>query len=192
MENGYLKLIIGPMFAGKTTALIAAAKDAKVSGKASMRISHVINVRDMDIEGKIEFKSHNDEVLGDVFACEKLKNVFGMKGYAEASHIFIEELQFFEDAFESVVLMVERDGKNVTAAGLDGSYMRTGFGRMLELIPFCDEVVKLVAKCSTDGCDRDAPFTKKTTGELDGDVVDVGGADKYSAVCRKHYLWCLI
>ena len=176
------------MFAGKTTALIAAAKDSRIKGEVSMRISHIINVRDVDEEGKIEFKSHDNEVLGDVFACEELAHVFGTKGYAKASHIFIEELQFFEDAFESVVSMIERDNKKVVAAGLDGNYKRKGFGRVLELVPFCDKVVKLVAKCGIEECDHNAPFTKKIAGRLDEDVVvEVGGADKYIPVCRTHF-----
>lgn len=186
MDNGFLKLIIGPMFAGKTTELIQEAK--KVSTEISLRISHSINFRDVDDEGKIVYHSHANEVLGNVFCFDKLSDIRKFKGYAKVEWIFIEELQFFEDCYEEVVKMVDLDGKKVVAAGLDGNFMREGFGRMLELVSMADEVVKKTAVCGVDGCDRAAPFTKKIGGDTGGDVVvDVGGEDKYLPVCRKHY-----
>lgn len=187
MDNGFLKLIIGPMFAGKTTELINEAK--KVSEEVSMRVSHSINVRDTDDEGRIVYHSHDNEVLGGVMCFKWLKDVRVSKGYAEAEWIFIEELQFFEDCYDEVVKMVDVDGKKVVAAGLDGDFMRKGFGRMLELVAMADEVIKKTAICGVEECGRAAPFTKKIAGEISGDVVvDVGGGDKYVPVCRRHYI----
>ena len=48
-------------------------------------------------------------------------------------------------------------------------------------MPFCDSVTKLLAVCMM--CGDDAPFTARTTHEVEVEVI--GGAEKYSAVCRK-------
>lgn len=186
MTGGYLQLIIGPMFAGKTTKLIEEAK--KVSREDSIRINHSINTRYNEKHGGNIFCSHDEQVLGDVINLDNLCDITKFDQYKDAKYIFIEELQFFKDALEVIVTMVDRDGKCVIAAGLDGTYLREPFGDVLKLIPYSDNTVKLLAKC--DVCGKDAPFTKKFGGKGDGKVerdIEVGGKDIYLPVCRKHY-----
>jgi thymidine kinase len=56
----------------------------------------------------------------------------------------------------------------------------------LQLVPNCDSLTKLVAVCMM--CGDDAPFTARTTHEQEVEVI--GGAEKYSAVCRKCFdMW---
>ncbi len=191
MTDGYLQLIIGPMFAGKTTTLIEEAK--KVRREESLRINHSINIRYNEKHGGNIFCSHDEQVLGDVINLDNLCDITKLDRYKDAKYIFIEELQFFADALEAIVTMVECDGKWVVAAGLDGTYLREPFGDVLKLIPYSDNTVKLLAKC--DMCGKDAPFTKKFGGKEGGKGddagiemdIEVGGKDIYVPVCRKHY-----
>lgn len=202
-EYGYLELIIGPMFAGKTTMLINTAQ--KVPLDKSIRIAHSINTRDLDSSGKAIYRAHDGKVLGDVVPLSELNQIFNLKNYKKSTVIFIEELQFFADAYNTVRLIVERDNKSVYAYGLDGTFMREPFGDVLKLIPFANEVRKLNALCAVDGCKQDAPFTRKfaskktkkygsSSADSSGadsssadNVIEVGGKDIYQPVCRKHF-----
>jgi len=89
--------------------------------------------------------------------------------------------------------MVERDKKVVYVAGLDGTYRREPFGQILQLIPYCDTVVKLHAVCQGCGCSQIQPVNALFTQALfeqpvaSHTQINVGGAEKYKSVCRLCY-----
>ena len=75
-------------------------------------------------------------------------------------------------------------GKTVIVAALDGSYQRTPFGDILNLIPLAENVIKLTAVCMI--CFQEASFTKRIGAEKELEII--GGAEKYMAVCRECYM----
>jgi thymidine kinase len=79
--------------------------------------------------------------------------------------------------------------KIVIVSGLHGDFLRRKFGEMLDLIPDCDEVIKLDALCILCNDGTPASFTWKIIDNTinSGDIIDIGGADKYIPLCRKHY-----
>lgn len=183
-KKGVLHLFIGPMFSGKTTKLIEIAN--KFSEKSRLCINHEINHRDGN-----SFKSHDGKIMLDVVTENSLLNVCNYPKYKASGVIFIDELQFFKDAYDGLFQMIEKDGKDVFCAGLDGTYKREPFGDVLKLIPFADTVTKFQAKCSV--CESHASFTQKiigdggVSGSGSGGDVEVGGSDIYKPVCRKHF-----
>lgn len=74
-------------------------------------------------------------------------------------------------------------GKVVIVAALDGTFQRKPFGRICDLIPLAESVVKLTAVCQI--CQASAAFTKRLGDEKQIELI--GGADKYIAVCRHCY-----
>jgi thymidine kinase len=91
--------------------------------------------------------------------------------------------QFFDDLVEFVTA-VAAAGLTVIIAALDGTFERKPFGRVLELIPLADSVIKLTAVCMV--CrNRDAPFTSRLSDETT--TLVIGGRDKYAATCRTCY-----
>lgn len=74
-------------------------------------------------------------------------------------------------------------GKIVIVAALDGTFQRKPFGNILSLVPLAESVVKLSAICMQ--CYMEAAFSKRTGTEQE--LVVIGGADKYQAVCRRCY-----
>ena len=73
------------------------------------------------------------------------------------------------------------EGKIVLVSALDGTFQRKPFEQVVELCPLAERVDKLSAVCVH--CTRPAAFSKRIVA---GDaVVDIGGADKYEAVCRR-------
>eukprot|EP01050_Picozoa_sp_SAG11_P032846 SAG11_NODE_10867_length_800_cov_1.032810_1_plen_169_part_10 len=71
-------------------------------------------------------------------------------------------------------------GKHIIIASLDGTFQRKAFGRVCELVPLAEEIVKLTAVCT--GCAKPAAFSRRIVDDTDVELI--GGADKYIAVCR--------
>lgn len=179
--SGSLELVIGPMFASKTTELIRIANRYSVIGKKVLAINHIINNRyDTNF-----ICSHDNRQLQSI-TMEFLMNVFELADFKTADLIIIEELQFFSDAFEFITKAVDTHCKTVVAAGLSGDYKREEFGHVLKLIPHADKITKLSALCLQCSDGTEAHFTRKNINNTD--QIRVGASDIYEPVCRKHYL----
>ena len=180
---GYLKLIIGPMFAGKSTELISCANRYEQIDKNVMAINHVINNR----YGSTKISTHDQKIYDKCFTISNLNDVeiFHKDVFDNADIIIVEELQFFENAFAYIKKWVDEDDKIVIAAGLDGDSNREPFGDVLKLIPIADEVTKLSAFCKRCGDGTPAHFTKRIVKNKSKTLV--GSDDIFEAVCRKHY-----
>ena len=194
-NTGYLELILGPMFSGKTSRLVEIYKQCKFCNISVTVINHTIDNRYDD-----ELLSTHDKVKIPCIKTERLSDVWTNSIDIEADLntsprvqdkfkvgksdvILINEGQFFEDLYEVVVEMLKRD-KKVYICGLDGDFERKRFGTILDLIPLCDKVTKLTSLCSL--CKNGTPgiFSMRLTNETDQTVV---GSDNYIPVCRKCY-----
>lgn len=94
----------------------------------------------------------------------------------------IDEGQFFPDLIPFTEDLANA-GKTIVVAALDGTFERTGFGAVLQLVPLAESVIKLSAVCMV--CCGDASFTQRISGDKGLEII--GGADKYRAVCRDCY-----
>jgi thymidine kinase len=175
-----LELILGPMFAGKSSAILQIVNRHKSIGRSTLLISHSIDSR---------YSSENYIVNhdGSKIQCYKTNMLSLMnKELVDTKLVIIEEAQFFNHLYDFVLDLVENQGKDVIVVGLDGDADRKPFGQILELVPLCDKVTKLKAFCKICGDGTDALFTfcKKKKEEQ----VCVGGEDLYMPLCRRHYL----
>ena len=181
-----LSLFIGPMYAGKSSELIRQIQRYEILQQNILVINHTINQRYGSTTITTHTKVSYDDCiilsrLGDLYENEEWKRRF-----ERADVIVIEELQFFEDAYDHVVQWCDVYKKNVIAGGLDGDFRRQPFGDVLRLIPHAEKVVKLKALCKRCGDGTEASFTKRTV--ADEEQTRVGADDVYEAVCRKHFL----
>ncbi|GAB2285210.1 Thymidine kinase a [Dionaea muscipula] len=179
---GEIHVIVGPMFAGKTTALLRRIQSEAHSGRNVAMIKS-----SKDTRYAIDSVVTHD---GAKFPCWALPNLssfaenFGHEAYNKLDVIGIDEAQFFGDLYEFCRKTAEHDGKTVIVAGLDGDYMRRSFGSVLDVIPIADSVTKLTARCEL--CGKRAFFTLRKTDDVQTELV--AGADVYMPVCRQHYL----
>jgi len=179
-KDGYLKIIIGPMFSGKTSQLLKLYKESKMSYKESLLINHMADDR---------YHANNDAVVSHdqiSMDCISLSNLYDLNSnlYKNSTHIFINEAQFFLDLYDWVIKAINKDKKYIVLCGLDGDYLRCPFGKILDLIPHCDEVHKLKAICLNCKIGKVAPFTRRLSGE---EVQCVIGTENYTPLCRKCY-----
>lgn len=179
-----LTLILGPMFAGKSSAILQRVRRAEVLGWNHLVITAAIDTR-YDISGA-KVVTH-DHAGVDALGVKVLEGVRERSDYQDARLIVVEEGQFLPDLYEFVVSAVEEDGKEVVVVGLDGDSDRRPFGRILDLIPLADEVVRITSLCKRCGDGTAALFSALVKGVKQGQV-HVGGADMYEPMCRKHYL----
>ncbi len=177
---GSLELIIGPMYAGKSTELIRIIRRFKILKKKVIVINHTINNR----YGSSSLTTHNRESFDECIILDRLSDL-SVELLESADVIVIEELQFFGDAYDSVVKWVDEDRKCVVAAGLDGDFKKQPFGDVLRLIPHAEKVYKLNALCKRCGNGTAAHFTKRMTS--DQETTLVGSDDIYEPVCRYHF-----
>lgn len=181
-----LELVIGPMFSGKSSYLLSSIRKYKEIGWPVYIINSSFDKR---YTTGIKIVNHNqDSCIADI-AVKNLKDISDNLLFLEAKVIIIEEGQFYQDLLEFVLEAVEVCEKHVIIAGLDGDASRKPFGKLLDLIPYCDTIVKLKAickKCSSNGFINNALFTSKKGTIIS--TIEVGGADKYEALCRKHFL----
>lgn len=176
-EPGRLDLILGSMFSGKTTRLIGLYNEFK-----NKNINVIaVNFADDTRYHKTMLSTH-DNVMIPCIQCHSLNEILHTADVKNSSVILINEGQFFQDIFEVSVKLVETLQKHVVICGLDGDFKRIKFGRLCDLIPFCDSIIKLHASCS---CGEKAIFSHRITNEVEQVVI---GSSNYIPLCRTCYI----
>lgn len=175
-EGGYLKVILGPMFAGKTTNIINEFHKYRSMDYKCIAINHSID----DRYGNGVVSNHNQNKIPSINS----KSLFKIKEKVRDHKVlFINEGQFFDDLYDFVNAMLFVD-KIVFVCGLDGDYQRKKFGSILDIIPLADEVVKVNGICNH--CKkRKSLFTHRIIKE--GGQIVVGNDNIYMALCRPCY-----
>lgn len=182
MKEGYLELVLGPMFAGKSTKLIELYNRYKhiVRNKNQILVvNHPIDTR----YGEEVISTHNQNQLPCRYF-NKLDELYDKDEYTKAKIIIIEESQFYENLEDFVNMAVNIHKKHLIVGGLISDYKMKPFGDILKLIPMCDEIIHLKAFCKMCNDGTLANFSKRLTDERAQIMV---GSDEYVPVCRKHF-----
>ena len=181
MSQGYLELILGPMFSGKTTRLVELYNEYQLQNKNVLVINYTSDKRYHDT-----MLSTHDKIMIPCLFTDNLMKLLDNNDYSislrNADVILINEGQFFPDLIESISLYVEDYYKIVHICGLDGDFCRNKFGNLLDLIPYCDKVTKLHSICTK--CKSNAIFSHRITDETSQIVI---GSTNYIPLCRGCY-----
>lgn len=178
--KGQLDLVIGPMFAGKSSELIRLVRKYRLIGKRLLVLKPNIDVR----YDAASVCTHAGDKEGCV--CVKaLGDALTMPEYVASDVVFVEEAQFFPDVLAVVKTMVFEHGKHVYVMGLNGDFNREVFGDLLCLAPYADGIKLLSSLCKMCKDGTDAVFSKRIVASKE--QVLVGTEDAYAPVCRRHY-----
>ena len=173
-NSGWIEVICGPMFSGKTEELIrrlvraqfAKQKVAIFKPKTDNRYSDDYIV------------SHNKRKIKSII----LESSKQIEDYKDNADVFgVDEAQFFDENLISICNDLAKSGKRVVIAGLDKDYAAKSFGPISKLMVDAEYVTKVNAICMV--CGDPASFTQRISKEKD--LVVVGETDKYEARCRK-------
>jgi len=183
LNSGYLELILGPMFSGKTSKLLEIYKQCNFCDIPVSIVNHSCDTRYHET-----MVSNHDKVMAPCLQCSELNQLWSSDNQELAlkkvNVILINEGQFFPDLYEVVTDMLQ-NGKTIYISGLDGDFERKKFGQMIDLIPLCDKVSKLTSLCSLCKNGTRGIFSMRLTKETEQTLV---GSDNYIPVCRNCYV----
>jgi thymidine kinase len=172
---GWLEVITGSMFSGKSEELIRRLRRAQIARQRVQIFKPVIDGRysnerivshsDMKIDA--ELVAYAEEIL------EKLDDRTEVVG--------IDEGQFFDSTLVEVAGQLANTGKRVIVAGLDTDYLGKPFEPMPQLLAVAEYITKTLAICMR--CGSPANQTQRIVASKDRVVV--GGAEAYEARCRR-------
>ena len=142
--TGWIEVVCGGMFSGKTEELIRRARRAQIAGQHVVIVKPAFDTR----YSEDEVVSHNSTSLPGLVA-ETADQIILMTGNAEV--VCIDEAQFFDNRLVEVANSLANDGKRVIIAGLDMDYLGEPFEPMPHLLAIAEYVTKLHAICSESG-----------------------------------------
>jgi thymidine kinase len=177
-STGYLELILGPMFSGKTSKLLEIYKQYSFCNISVAVINHSFDTRYHD-----SLLSTHDKIMIPCTQTSNLTDERCQQVIEKSQVILINEGQFFVGLYDSVIQMLKQ-GKRIYIAGLDGDFERKQFGEILQLIPMCDRINKLTSLCSL--CKNGTPgiFSLRLSTETQQTLI---GSSNYIPVCRICY-----
>jgi len=178
---GYLEIILGPMWSGKTSALLKIYRQYSYCKSKICVINYEADTR----YSRTMLSTHDKEMIPCILGVSMEEIMKNHKDEIENSDvILINEGQFFSDIVPFTIKMVEEERKKVYICGLDGDFKRDKIGNLLDLIPMCDKMTKLHALCSICKDGTLAPFTFRSTCDTEQVLI---GNDIYMPLCRSCY-----
>lgn len=179
-DVGYLQLIIGPMFSGKTSNIINLHKQYNFS---KMRVCVINYAEDKRYDENL--LSTHDKVMVQCLNTLSLNELLDETTINSYDVFLINEGQFFSDLYEEVKQLVEKYNKIVHVCGLDGDFKRNGFEPIIKLIPLADDIIKKQSICMNCENGTKALFSHRISNETEVKVI---GASNYVPLCRFCYL----
>jgi thymidine kinase len=178
-RGGWLEVICGPMFSGKSEEMIRRLRRAEIAGQRVV----IFKPRLDDRYDAADVVSH----AGLRMRAVPVGCVTELLGRADGHEVVgIDEVQFFEPSVVEASLELAEGGVRVVAAGLDQDFRRLPFGPMPELLARAEFVDKLQAVCHR--CGGPATTTQRLVdgqpAPYSGETVVVGAAEQYEARCR--------
>jgi thymidine kinase len=179
-RGGWLEVVCGPMFSGKSEEMIRRLRRAEIAGQ-----------RVVIFKPQIDDRYDATDVVSHAGARMRAVPITSVAEISEQGQGFdvvgIDEAQFLGDGIVAVALDLADRGIRVVVAGLDQDFRRLPFGPMPVLLSHAEFVDKLQAVCNS--CGGTATTTQRLVdgrpAPYSGETVVVGAAEQYEARCRE-------
>jgi thymidine kinase len=176
-NEGWVEVICGPMFSGKSEELIRRVTRSKIARIPVQVFKPQLDTRyaDAEVVSHSEWKVEAQPVANSTDMVRAVSH--------ETLVIGIDEGQFFDEGLVDVVDNLAATGKQVIVAGLDTDYLRRPFEPIPALCDRAEYVTKMLAVCHR--CGGPALYTQRIV--RSDDLVVLGAQDSYEARCRMCY-----
>lgn len=179
--HGYIEMVVGPMYSGKSEELIRRLKRAKIAKQEVIVFKPSIDNR----YSQEDVVSHSGVAIRAV-AIEDLSKI---KEYItpKTQVVGFDEVQFFEQGIIDIVIKLADEGIRVICAGLDMDFKAIPFGVIPELLAraeFIDKLQAVCVKCG-DPATRTQRIIDGKPARYEDPVILVGATESYEARCRK-------
>ena len=175
-RRGWIEVICGSMFSGKTEELIRRLKRAKIANLKLEIFKPAIDTR-YDENNVV---SHDSNLIHST-PIDNSQTILLMAN--DVDIVGIDEAQFFDDEIMNVCETLALRGIRVIVAGLDMDYLGKPFGQMPKLLAIADFITKLHAICVVCGHNANNSYRKNPHGSQ----VLLGEMNLYEPRCRKCY-----
>lgn len=172
---GWIEVIVGPMFSGKSEELIRRLRRAEIARQRVQIFKPVIDQRyaNNEIVSHSGLGIRSDNVATAAEVLQKVE--------ARTEVVGIDEAQFLGDRLVEVCTKLADMGKRVIVTGLDTDFLGRPFEPMPRLLAVAEEITKLLAICVR--CGNPAVHTQRLVASED--LIVVGAAGMYEARCRR-------
>jgi len=177
---GWIEVICGSMFSGKTEELIRRMKRAQFAKQRVEIFKPQIDTR----YSEVDVVSHDDNAI-HCTPVPSSNNILLLADNVEV--VGIDEAQFFDDNLPSVCNQLANSGIRVIVAGLDMDFKGQPFGPMPHLMAIAEYVTKVHAICMKTG--KLANYSHRLTNN-DG-LVELGATENYQPLSREAYFEAL-
>lgn len=174
-DTGWIEVICGPMFSGKSEELIRRVRRAQIARQALQVFKPRIDIR----YDATKIVSHSASTFESQVAADSAELARLISG--DSRVVGIDEVQFFDAGVVELVERLAQGGVRVILAGLDQDYTGKPFEPMPQLLSIAEYITKTLAICTQCG----APAGRTQRLFAGGDRVVVGAAEAYEARCRK-------
>ncbi|MDQ3249815.1 MAG: thymidine kinase [Chloroflexota bacterium] len=180
-SGGWVELICGSMFSGKTEELLRRLRRAEIARKKIQVFKPQVDYR----YGVERVASHDGVAREDVTVVASAEEILGYV-HSDTEVVAIDEVQFFDWTVADVCTHLADAGKRVLIAGLDQDFRGEPFGPMPLLMALAERVDKLHAICVRCGASasRTQRLINGRPARHDDPVILVGGSESYEARCR--------
>ena len=175
-SKGWIEVVCGSMFSGKTEELIRRIKRAQIANLQTRIFKPKMEIR----YDKVKVVSHDDN-YADSFPVEHSSEI--LKWTKDMEVIGIDEAQFFDSDLPEVCNTLANNNKRVIVAGLDMDFLGQPFGPMPQLMAMAEYVTKVHAICMQ--CGSVAQYSYRYT--KNGPQIELGEKDQYEPRCRTCY-----
>ncbi len=181
INHGYIEVVIGPMYSGKSEELIRRLKRAKIAKQNVVVFKPIID----DRYSKEDVVSHSGYTINAI----PIKNSSDIYDYIDDNTqvVGIDEVQFFDENVVDIAIELADKGVRVIAAGLDMDFKGEPFGPTPRLLAIAEFVDKIQAICSVCGqpATRSQRLIDGEPAKYDAPIIQVGAVESYEARCRK-------
>lgn len=182
-QSGWLEIICGSMFSGKSEELIRRVRRAQFAKQEVKVFKPVIDNR----YSEESVVSHN----GTAIICKPLAASVEIFEYIteKTDVIAVDEVQFFDEQIVDVLTLLADQGYRVLAAGLDQDFRGEPFSVVPALMSLAESVTKLQAVCSVCGspASRTQRLINGKPASYDDPIILVGASESYEPRCRHHH-----
>ncbi len=174
-NSGFIEVITGPMFSGKTEELIIQLKHYQKKGLKVICIKPAID----DRYHKTQVVSHDNSTF-TAYALDAVEEI--SKISIESDVIGIDEAQFFHESIAKEVVKMANSGKKIIISGLNLDYKGTPFTTLANLMALAQKVIVKKGLCAH--CENPSTHTARKK-LLSPKRIVIGGSELYEPRCRK-------
>ena len=175
--GGWIEVICGSMFSGKTEELIRRLRRAEIARQRVEIYKPAIDIR----YGEENVVSHNETAIQST-PVQAASQILLLAHNVDV--VGIDEAQFFDNELSSVCNLLADEGVRVIVAGLDMDYLGKPFGPIPSLMATAEYVTKVHAICIR--CGNLAQYSNRIV--KDDKLVMLGETESYEPLCRKCYM----